>query len=183
MIQIQTPSRQLIVTLESEDLTQWMIVAREMLMNVLLEQCMLLAHLWCSQLMSTGRDFWMFFSPHTHLPPDMLYLLICWILSSTECKQKSSKPLTKQIAFQSWWNVRCWAQTRNSYCPTCFPAAPSRGNCTGQINGEAPRVLHKANTHSSTHAGPKIWENLTLCWRDQQCLHCHNCHVSPSGSW
>jgi hypothetical protein len=59
-------------------LTQWRNVVREMLMNVLLELWMQLVHLWCSQAMCIGRDFWMFVTQHTPLQPDMVYLLICW---------------------------------------------------------------------------------------------------------
>ena len=70
---------------------QWRNVVREMLMNVLLKLCIQLLHLWCSQAMCIGRDSWMFFTQHTPLQPDMLYLLICWMQSSTEFKWRSSK--------------------------------------------------------------------------------------------
>ena len=54
------------VLLESEVfLTQWRNVVREMLMNVLLELCMV--HLWCSQAMCIGRHLSVLLPAHT--PP------------------------------------------------------------------------------------------------------------------
>lgn len=44
----------------------------------------------------------------------------------------------------------CWAQRRNPSCPAHFPAAPSTGNRSSQINGEAPRVLHEASMQQHT---------------------------------
>ena len=65
-------------------LAQWKNVVREIMMYVLLKLCMQLVHLWCSLAMCIGRDFWMFFTQHTPLQPDMLYLLIYWMQSSSE---------------------------------------------------------------------------------------------------
>lgn len=46
-----------------------------------------------SPLMLTGnvywKIFWTFFAQHTPIQPDMLYLLICWMQSSTEFKWRS----------------------------------------------------------------------------------------------
>ena len=66
-------------------------VVREIMRNVLLELCMQLVHLWCSQAMCIGRDFWIVFAQYTPLQPNMFYILICWMQSSTEFKWRSSK--------------------------------------------------------------------------------------------
>ncbi|GAA6089231.1 uncharacterized protein LOC122142485 [Tachysurus ichikawai] len=85
MIQIQTPSHQLLVTLESED-----------------------------------------FSP---------------IWSSTECKQKSSKPLTKQIAFQSAWSN-------------------GKGIINYIVTTPQPVFYKSTGTKDNRHTGPYIADEL-----------------------
>lgn len=58
-----------------------------------------------SLLMLPTNVYWRFLrlsDQHTFLQPDAGYIVICWMKSSTECKQRSNKPLTKQTAFQSY---------------------------------------------------------------------------------
>ena len=148
------------ILLESDFyLNQWMNVVREMLMNVLLKLCMQLVHLWCSQAMCIGRDFWMFFAQHTPLQTDMLYLLICWMqfnIVQVKVKQIIEKADCIAIISDGCSNVR------------------GQGIINYMISTPQTVSLHCRWAEGSYQ---RSWATAGICTGDRQCCEHEGCLV------
>ena len=152
-------------------LTQWRNIVREMLINVLLELCMQLVHIWCSQAMCIERDSECSSSSiHPSNQTCFIYSFAGYRVQQSSSKGQVNHRESRLYWNHLWWVVECsWARNNELHHLQPSTTILQEHRDKGQ---QTHRSLHCRWTEGS-HQWP--WTTEGICTGNRQCGEHEGC--------